>query len=132
MRDDSFVNYIHTWGLKELFTETDYVGIGFAAWTNDRSILHRVVINKDKGRSSFAYFCFPASGLEADYLIKPITKLINEENPPNFVPFSYLELIFPQKDARQEPNVAPDPCKPESYMDFKVYAKPAITKSFDF
>lgn len=72
------------------------LALNLQAWSNGRfkSIVHRVISNYDTGRYSFAYFCFPAPGPEADYIIRPISKLITEENPPTYVPFSYHEFFI--------------------------------------
>jgi isopenicillin N synthase-like dioxygenase len=77
-------------------TVAQYIPVGcMQAWTNGRfrSILHRVISNPAAGRHSFAYFCFPAPGPEADFIVEPIPQLVNAENPPTYEPFSYLEFF---------------------------------------
>ncbi|CAM6126293.1 unnamed protein product [Calypogeia fissa] len=71
------------------------VGDILQAWTNGRyrSILHRVISNRKSSRHSCAYFLFPAPGPEADYIVEPISKLISKNNPPAYVPFSYLDFF---------------------------------------
>ncbi|CAM6097452.1 unnamed protein product [Calypogeia fissa] len=72
------------------------VGDILQAWSNGRfrSIFHRVISNHDTGRYSFAYFCFPAPGFEADCIIKPVAELITLEKPATYVPFTYLDFFL--------------------------------------
>lgn len=71
------------------------VGDILQAWSNGRyrSILHRVMCNKEGPRHSIAYFLFPAPGPEADYMIQPIPQILSKENPPAYAPFSYLDFF---------------------------------------
>ena len=55
-----------------------------------RSVLHRATVNKEMTRMSWPVFLEPPPELA----IGPLSKLINEENPPKYKEKKYCDYVY--------------------------------------
>ncbi|XP_057416544.1 jasmonate-induced oxygenase 2-like [Lotus japonicus] len=69
-------------------------------WSNDayESVEHRVMVNSEKERYSIPYFFFPAHDTE----VKPLEKLINEQNPAKYRPYKWGKFLIHRKNSNFE------------------------------
>ncbi|KAL0559661.1 hypothetical protein IC582_000025 [Cucumis melo] len=79
------------------------IGDVVQVWSNDKyeSVEHRVVVNTEKERFSFAFFFFPAHHM----MVKPLEELVDEQNPPKYREYNFGKYFACRSRGNQKQEV---------------------------
>lgn len=80
-----------------------FMVLSVQVWSNDKyeSVEHRVVVNTEKERFSFAFFFFPAHHM----MVKPLEELVDEQNPPKYREYNFGKYFASRSRGNQKQEV---------------------------